>query len=169
MQTIAVGWKSDVAVLLILNLSTCFLLLLLVVTARAELPYPAGRSEKELEGLKTAVLVPEGLTKDGREVDFVAATTPGVIYRDLLIQGMRVNEFSGAAPGHIRAYDLRTGAIRWRFNTIPAPGEIGADTWPANAHHQAETMFKAFGRALRMAVEPDPRMAGITPSTKGAL
>ena len=38
-----------------------------------------------------------------------------------------------------------------------------------NAHHQAETMFKAFGRALRMAVEPDPRMGGILPSTKGAL
>ncbi|WP_043747745.1 imidazoleglycerol-phosphate dehydratase HisB [Imhoffiella purpurea] len=38
-----------------------------------------------------------------------------------------------------------------------------------NAHHQAETIFKAFGRALRMAVEPDPRMAGVTPSTKGAL
>jgi len=38
-----------------------------------------------------------------------------------------------------------------------------------NAHHQAETAFKAFGRALRMAVEPDPRMQGILPSTKGAL
>ncbi|MCH8542516.1 MAG: imidazoleglycerol-phosphate dehydratase HisB [Alcanivorax sp.] len=38
-----------------------------------------------------------------------------------------------------------------------------------NAHHQAETVFKAFGRALRMAVEPDPRMADITPSTKGTL
>lgn len=38
-----------------------------------------------------------------------------------------------------------------------------------NAHHQVETIFKAFGRALRMAVEPDPRMAGITPSTKGTL
>jgi imidazoleglycerol-phosphate dehydratase len=38
-----------------------------------------------------------------------------------------------------------------------------------NAHHQAETLFKAFGRALRMAVEPDPRMVGQTPSTKGAL
>lgn len=38
-----------------------------------------------------------------------------------------------------------------------------------NAHHQAETLFKAFGRALRMAVTPDPRMAGIVPSTKGAL
>ncbi len=38
-----------------------------------------------------------------------------------------------------------------------------------NAHHQAETLFKAFGRALRMALEPDPRMQGITPSTKGSL
>ena len=38
-----------------------------------------------------------------------------------------------------------------------------------NAHHQAETLFKAFGRALRMAVGPDPRMAGIVPSTKGSL
>lgn len=38
-----------------------------------------------------------------------------------------------------------------------------------NAHHVAETAFKAFGRALRMAVEPDPRMGGVVPSTKGAL
>jgi imidazoleglycerol-phosphate dehydratase len=38
-----------------------------------------------------------------------------------------------------------------------------------NAHHQAETLFKAFGRALRMAVEPDLRMGGIMPSTKGVL
>ena len=38
-----------------------------------------------------------------------------------------------------------------------------------NAHHQAETLFKAFGRALRMAIEPDPRMVGVTPSTKGSL
>jgi imidazoleglycerol-phosphate dehydratase len=38
-----------------------------------------------------------------------------------------------------------------------------------NAHHQAETVFKAFGRALRMAVEPDARMQGILPSTKGKL
>jgi imidazoleglycerol-phosphate dehydratase len=39
----------------------------------------------------------------------------------------------------------------------------------SNAHHQAETAFKAFGRALRMAVELDPRMQGILPSTKGSL
>jgi imidazoleglycerol-phosphate dehydratase len=39
----------------------------------------------------------------------------------------------------------------------------------ANAHHQAETVFKAFGRALRMAMETDPRAAGTIPSTKGSL
>jgi imidazoleglycerol-phosphate dehydratase len=38
-----------------------------------------------------------------------------------------------------------------------------------NAHHQAETIFKAFGRALRMACERDPRAAGVLPSTKGTL
>lgn len=38
-----------------------------------------------------------------------------------------------------------------------------------NAHHQAETIFKAFGRALRMAVEPDVRMGDVMPSTKGCL
>ena len=39
----------------------------------------------------------------------------------------------------------------------------------ANSHHQAETVFKAFGRSLRMALAEDPRMAGVTPSTKGVL
>jgi imidazoleglycerol-phosphate dehydratase len=39
----------------------------------------------------------------------------------------------------------------------------------ANAHHQAETVFKAFGRALRMALAIDPRAAGVIPSTKGSL
>ena len=38
-----------------------------------------------------------------------------------------------------------------------------------NSHHQAETIFKAFGRALRMAVTPDERQAGVIPSTKGSL
>jgi imidazoleglycerol-phosphate dehydratase len=38
-----------------------------------------------------------------------------------------------------------------------------------NSHHQAETVFKAFGRAVRMALAPDERMAGVTPSTKGVL
>lgn len=60
----------------------------------------------------------------------VIATTPGSIYRDLLIIGSRVNEFKGAAPGHIRAFDVVTGELRWVFHTIPQPGQYGASTWP---------------------------------------
>ena len=70
-----------------------------------------------------------------RDVDdaYVVATSPGVIYKDLLIQGTRVGEGEGSAPGHVRAYDVRTGAIRWTFHTIPRPGEDGHDTWPPDA------------------------------------
>lgn len=79
---------------------------------------------------------------------FLAATTPGVIYQDLLIQGTRVNEFSGAAPGHIRAYDVRSGELRWRFHTIPRPGEFGADTWAPAALASAGGANSWAGMAL---------------------
>jgi quinoprotein glucose dehydrogenase len=67
----------------------------------------------------------------GRNVDdlLVVNTSPGIIYRDLLILGTRVDEASPAAPGHIRAYDVRTGAMKWIFHTIPQPGEFGHETW----------------------------------------
>src|SRR5690349_10600079 len=67
------------------------------------------------------------------ELQSVRLTTPGVIYRDLLIIGGRVNEGLPASPGDIRAIDVRTGATRWTFRTIPAAGEPGAETWPAGA------------------------------------
>jgi quinoprotein glucose dehydrogenase len=60
---------------------------------------------------------------------YVTATTPGIIYNDLYIVGSRVNETSDAAPGHIRAYDVRTGKFKWIFHTIPHPGEKGYETW----------------------------------------
>jgi quinoprotein glucose dehydrogenase len=64
----------------------------------------------------------------------IQANTPGVIFRDLIIMGMRVGEGPGpAAPGNIRAYDIRTGALIWRFHTIPQPGEPGYETWPPDA------------------------------------
>lgn len=71
----------------------------------------------------------------GRDVGsaFILATSPGVIYHDLLIQGTRVGEGEGSAPGHVRAYDVRTGKVQWTFHTIPQPGEEGYDTWPADA------------------------------------
>ena len=60
----------------------------------------------------------------------VSSTSPGVVYRDLLILGSIVSEDLPAAPGDIRAYDVRTGQIRWTFHTIPRPGEYGFETWP---------------------------------------
>ncbi len=64
----------------------------------------------------------------------VVANTPGVVYKNILIQGTRVHEGPGASPGHIRAYDLNTGSLVWRFNTIPQPGEFGYGTWPKDAY-----------------------------------
>ncbi|MGI4886831.1 MAG: PQQ-binding-like beta-propeller repeat protein [Janthinobacterium lividum] len=61
---------------------------------------------------------------------YVAGTTPGIVYQDLLIVGARVGEGADAAPGHVRAFDVRTGRRRWIFHTIPHPGEVGYDTWP---------------------------------------
>ena len=76
----------------------------------------------------------------GREAGhlFVNSRTPGAIYRDLLILGTTVSEGPGpSAPGHIRAYDVRTGKMRWIFHTIPHPGEFGYDTWPPDAWKRA--------------------------------
>ena len=62
--------------------------------------------------------------------DFVANSTPGIVYKDLLILGTRVSESADAAPGHVRAFDIRTGERKWIFHTIPHPGEVGYETWP---------------------------------------
>ncbi|HYM09763.1 MAG TPA: PQQ-binding-like beta-propeller repeat protein, partial [Bryobacterales bacterium] len=74
----------------------------------------------------------EGLGRPPREL-FITATSPGVIYKDLLILGSLVSETLPASPGDIRAFDVRTGKIRWSFHTIPHPGEYGYDTWPKDA------------------------------------
>ena len=63
----------------------------------------------------------------------VRLTSPGVIFKDLMIVGGRVSESLPASPGHVRAYDVNTGALRWTFRTIPQPGEPGHDTWPKDA------------------------------------
>ena len=63
------------------------------------------------------------------EAQNVRLTTPGVVYRDSLILGGRVNEGLPGSPGHIRSYDARTGRLRWIFHTIPHPGEAGYETW----------------------------------------
>ncbi len=63
----------------------------------------------------------------------VSATSPGVVYKDLFIIGSIVGESLPSAPGDIRAFDARTGELRWSFHTIPHPGEYGYETWPKDA------------------------------------
>ena len=59
----------------------------------------------------------------------ISNTSPGIIYKDLIILGSRLSESAQSAPGHIRAYDVHTGKQQWIFHTIPLPGEPGYETW----------------------------------------
>lgn len=73
----------------------------------------------------------------GRDVSKLSQnlTSPGIVCGDLIVVGSRLGEGPApAAPGHIRAYDVRTGRLAWRFHTIPQPGEFGHETWPPDAY-----------------------------------
>lgn len=86
-------------------------------------------------GVEGKVDLREGLGRDPT-VLAVAASSPGIIYKDLIIQGTALGEGYDAAPGFIRAYDVKTGKIAWTFHTIPQPGEFGYDTWSENAYKE---------------------------------
>lgn len=64
----------------------------------------------------------------------VRITTPGVIFKDLLIIGSSVSEGGDSAPGYIRAFNVRTGKLEWVFHTIPLPGEYGYETWSKDSY-----------------------------------
>ncbi len=70
----------------------------------------------------------EGLARNADDI-YVSCTSPGVVYKDLIIIGHSVSEGENAAPGDIRAFNIRTGKLEWTFHTIPHPGEFGFDTW----------------------------------------
>jgi len=68
---------------------------------------------------------------DARPGEDYAMTSPPAIYRDLVIAGALAPEGTPRGPaGDVRAFDVRTGEERWRFHTVPRPGEPGHDTWP---------------------------------------
>ncbi|MCX2983178.1 c-type cytochrome [Halieaceae bacterium IMCC14734] len=96
------------------------------------------RTGKLIQGFgdKGVVDLRQGL---GREPDKISvySPSPGVIYGDLIILGSAVTEGEGAAPGDIRAYNVRSGRLVWSFHTIPHPGEFGYDTWPEGAWRSA--------------------------------
>ncbi len=64
---------------------------------------------------------------------YAVITTPGVVYQDVIIVGVRMNEAHPSAPGDVRAFNVHTGALVWSFHTIPHPGEPGHETWPVDA------------------------------------
>jgi quinoprotein glucose dehydrogenase len=78
----------------------------------------------------------------------VDLTSPGIIYKDLIIVGGRNPETHPSPPGDIRAFDVRTGALRWTFHTIPHPGEAGYESWPPDAWKTAGAANNWAGMAL---------------------
>ena len=103
----------------------------------------------------------EGLGKPAEGLS-VSASTPGVVFEDLLILPSSVPETLPGTPGHIRAFDWKTGQQRWIFHTIPQPGEPGHETWPADA-------YKLAGGANAWAgVTVDPALALVFAATGSA-
>ena len=91
------------------------------------------------------------LRKDLRgdyQLQSVAMTSPGIVYKDLIIVGGRNPETHPSPPGDIRAFDVRTGELRWRFRTIPHPGEFGYETWPKDAWQRAGAANNWAGMSL---------------------
>jgi quinoprotein glucose dehydrogenase len=75
-------------------------------------------------------------------------TSPGIVYQDLIIVGGRNPETYPSPPGDIRAFNVRTGALRWSFHTIPHPDEFGYHTWPPDAWKTAGAANNWAGMAL---------------------
>jgi quinoprotein glucose dehydrogenase len=99
---------------------------LYALSAKTGQPIPGFGEEGRIDLL-------DGLGENAKGLT-IQATSPGVVYKDLLIQGTLSAEDLPAAPGHIRAFDVHTGKIRWIFHTIPQPGEFGYKTWPKDAY-----------------------------------
>jgi quinoprotein glucose dehydrogenase len=74
-----------------------------------------------------------GVRDDPKAIS-VTLTTPGIIYKDLIIVGSRLPDLYGSPPGYVRAYNCKTGALVWTFHTIPLPEEAGYETWPKDAY-----------------------------------
>jgi quinoprotein glucose dehydrogenase len=92
----------------------------------------------------------------------ISASSPGVIFEDMIILGSTVPETLPGSPGHIRAFDVHSGKLRWIFHTIPQPGEFGYETWPKEA-------YKISGGANAWAgLSVDPKLGMVFAATGSA-
>jgi quinoprotein glucose dehydrogenase len=79
-----------------------------------------------------------GLPKNAQN-KFIISNTPGTIFEDLIVMPLRLSEGADAAPGDIRAFNIKTGKLAWTFHTIPYPGEYGYETFPKDAYKNEYT------------------------------
>jgi len=93
----------------------------------------------------------EGLGREPASAQSIVLTTPPVVYKDVFIVGGRNPESLPAPPGDIRAFDVRTGKLRWTFHTIPHPGEFGYDTWPKDTWKSSGAANNWAGMSIDMA------------------
>ncbi|ALO47263.1 PQQ-binding-like beta-propeller repeat protein [Pseudohongiella spirulinae] len=87
-------------------------------------------------GNNGTVLLKEQLYPDGSDAESVGSSSPPAVVGDVVVAqvvGTITAPNIRATPGHIRGYDVRTGELLWRFNTIPQPGETGHETWQGDS------------------------------------
>ncbi len=77
------------------------------------------------------------LTPGGDRKGPLSVTVPGVVFEDMIILGFSTSEAADALPGSVRAFSALDGALVWQFDTIPAPGEPGSETWAQGALERA--------------------------------
>ena len=77
------------------------------------------------------------LTPPGEKKGYIGVTVPGVVFEDKLILGFSTTEDADAFPGSVRAFSAVNGELVWQFNTIPAPGEPGSETWAEGSYEKA--------------------------------
>lgn len=87
-------------------------------------------------GNQGTVLLREALYPDGSDAESVGSSSPPAVVGDVVVAqvvGTITAPNKEATPGHIRGYDVRTGKMLWRFNTVPQPGEVGHDSWQGDS------------------------------------
>ncbi len=75
----------------------------------------------------------QGLGRDVSTIRQIQSNTPGRVFKDLYLTGSATGEEYDSPPGDLRAYNIKTGKLVWQFHTVPHPGEMGYETWPADA------------------------------------
>ncbi len=77
------------------------------------------------------------LTPSGRKGRYLAVTVPGIVFEDKIILGFSTTEDGDAFPGSVRAWSAVDGELVWQFDTIPAPGSPGSETWAEGSYGSA--------------------------------